>query len=113
MPWRNCGKAELTELGENQETYYGTWSKDTKYNASPSELNKMEISLSEPCNLTFDPEINSGRSNMIIGHDGWIYPDVFKWEAENPKYRLKLTKGTSTSTSQGSKSKRATTQRKK
>lgn len=86
----NCGKAELSRLGDNPETFYGNWKVNTKYNASPAELNYVEIEISEGTDLYLNRNYGSSRFN--ISKDGWVYPDMFQCMDENPKYRVKISK---------------------
>lgn len=85
----NKGKAELTRFGDNPETFYGSWRKETKYNESPAELEFIDINI-DYC----DMDLGDGRGlcRFTISRDGWVYPDMYKCMEENPKHRVKISK---------------------
>ena len=69
-----AGKAELTLLGNEQETFYGKWEKIWYYGF-------IILRMPDPCpNFSF------------ISEDGWLYDTMSDCEAENPKDRIKLRK---------------------
>ena len=88
------GKAELTRMGENEETFYGQW------RSFVSDSNDcLDIQMSEDSDLVLYPGhynpvqlITGTGREYVINKNGWMYFDHLQKNVENPKYRVKIGK---------------------